>query len=112
MSLVVGLEVVYLHVDAELLVGPEIAIQARHNFRRAEDELPSSDLFGGNVLELVAVSDDQRAGFQSIVFKLRNLKARVDYPDVPALYVFDDDVQAVEARTKRNGFLIDGLKLH
>src|SRR5271168_17784 len=52
-SFVVGLEIVYLHVNAELIGGGEIAIEARAHFGRAEDKLSRADLFGRHMLELV-----------------------------------------------------------
>src|SRR6266850_6285132 len=52
------------------------------------------------------------SGFESLIVKLGNLQTRIDDADITALDVFDDDVQAIQARAQGNGLLIDGLQLH
>src|SRR5260370_17113129 len=106
--LLVGLEVVNLHVDTKLDVGREFAVQFGANFGGAENELAGANLLCRHVLQLV--SKNQRAGFERLVAISRDLQTRIDDAHVAALYVLDDDVQAIQARAQRNRFLIDGLQ--
>src|SRR6202020_3231134 len=85
--------------------------ESRNNFRRAQHELAGADLLRRNVLELAAIGDDQRAGFELVVFKARNLEARIHDADVAALHVFNDDVEAVESGTQWHSLLVDRLEL-
>ena len=111
MRLVVLLQVVNLHIDAEFFVVHERAVEPWNNFGRAQHELAGADLLRRNVLEFAAIGDDQRAGFELVVFKARNLQTRVHHADVAALHVLDDDVEPIKAWTQRNGLLINRLEL-
>src|SRR4029077_11436124 len=79
--------------------------------RRAQHELASADLLGGYMLQLRAVRHDQRTGFKLVILESRNLQPSVDHADVPALYILNHDVQAIQARAQRNRLLINGLQL-
>src|SRR6185369_1527836 len=57
-SLFVRFQIVHLHVDAELFVAVEFTVQARHDFRRAQHELATSNLLGRHMLEFGAIGND------------------------------------------------------
>ena len=111
MRLLVGLQVVNLHVNAELFGVPEFGIEPRHDFGGAEHELAGADLLRRHVLELAAVGHDQRAGFELVVFKARNLQTRVLRRRRFRSYVLDYDVQPIQSWTQRNCLLINRLQL-
>src|SRR5438445_7247351 len=107
--LVVWLQIINLHVNAKSVGRGEVTFKARPDFRRTEHELSSADLLRWNMLDLIG--KNQGTGFQLVILVPRHLQPRVHYPDVSALYVLDHHIQAIQARAKWNGLLVDRLEL-
>src|SRR6202040_282908 len=63
------------------------------------------------MFELGTVSDDQRAGFQVLVFEPGDLQPGVDHTHVATLDIFNHDVQAIKAGAQWYSLLIDRLQL-
>ena len=101
-------EIVQLHVDAKFLAGDELRVHLRPHFGGAEHKLAGANLLERNGLDLVG--QNQRAGGKRIVVIARHGQCRADDPDVAAIHVFDDDVQAVAARPQGHCLLINGMK--
>ena len=57
------------------------------------------------------IGKNQGTGFQLVILVPRHLQPRVHYPDVSALHVLDHHIQAIQARAKWNGLLVDRLEL-
>src|SRR6202521_1630599 len=107
--LVVRLQVVNLHVNAQPVGSGEITIKTRPDLRGAQHELSCADLLCGDMLDLIG--KNQRTGFQLVIFVPRHLQARVHDSDISALYILDHQVQTVQARAKWNSLLINRLEL-
>ena len=109
MRRVVWLQVINLHINAEPVGSSEIGLQSRPHFGGTQHKLAGSDLFRGNMLDLVG--KNQRTGFELVVLIAGHGQAIVHGANVSALHVFNHQIQAIQTRAQRHGLLINRLQL-
>ncbi len=106
---IVQFQIIELEKDAQLVGGREFLAEARADSVRVEDELAGADLAGGYRLDLV--SKDQRACIELVVLKVRDAQSGIEYAEVAAEGVLNNEIETIKAGTKWNGFLVNGREI-
>jgi len=106
----VQLQVVKLKKNAQLVGAQEFLAEARADSVSVENELACAGLTGGDSFDLVG--EDQGTGVELVIFEVRDTQRSVENAQTAAKGVFDDEVEAVEAGTERNGLLVNGKQIH